>query len=96
MKQDFYTGRFNERGIEILIPAAEDRYLVNSVIFGELCFGNICELSRKAFADIINKAASEGASVAILDCAEIGILIRPVDTAIPLFDTAYLYAVAAA
>lgn len=36
--------------------------------------GGICELSLKAFADIINKAASEGALGAILGCTEAGML----------------------
>ena len=39
--------------------------------------------------------AEAGAQGVILGCTEIGLLIKPGDTALPLFDTTELHAIAA-
>ncbi len=39
--------------------------------------------------------AAQGAQAAILGCTEIGLLLKPEDTRVPLFDTTVLHAAAA-
>ncbi|WP_134682850.1 aspartate/glutamate racemase family protein [Brevibacillus migulae] len=95
MEQDFYKGRLREHGLEVLIPGEEDRELVNRVIFGELCLGEIREESKRAYLRIIDDMAAQGAEGIILGCTEITLLIGEKDTAIPLFDTTYLHAMQA-
>ena len=97
MEQDFYRGRLEERhGLEVLTPPAEDRDLVHRVIYGELCLGQVLDGSRAAFRDVVAGLVSRGAQGVILGCTEIGLLLRPEDAPVPLFDTAAIHAEAAA
>ena len=95
MEQDFYKERLREHGLEVMIPGDKDRELVNRVIFGELCLGEIREESKKAYLRIIDDLVSQGAEGIILGCTEITLLIGEKDTSVPLFDTTYLHAMQA-
>ena len=95
MQQDFYKSKLLERGLQVFIPEEEDVELINSVIFNELCMGVISEKSKEDFLRIIQYLADRGAEGIILGCTEIGLLINQADTAIPLFDTAYIHAIKA-
>lgn len=96
MEESFYKGRLTEQhGLDVLVPPAEQRELVHNVIFGELCRGKIREESRKAFAGIMRDLAEGGAEAVILGCTEIGLLVRPSDCPVPIFDTTILHAEAA-
>ncbi|MBG6241126.1 MAG: aspartate/glutamate racemase family protein [Candidatus Symbiopectobacterium sp. Dall1.0] len=97
MEQDFYRGRLRERhGIDVIIPQPEQRDEINRVIYDELCRGVLLDRSREAFSLIIDRLALQGAEGVILGCTEIPLLIHQSDTKIPLFDTSYLHAIAAA
>ena len=97
MEQDFYRGRLEERhGLEVLIPPAEARDVVHRVIYGELCLGQVLDGSRAAFRDVVAGLVTRGAQGVILGCTEIGLLLRPEDASVPLFDTATIHAEAAA
>ena len=96
MEQDFYKKRLIDGGMEVLIPGQEDRQLVNTVIFQELCQGVISPASKAAFLRILEDLCAQGAQAAILGCTEIGLLIRQSDTDLPLFDTTFIHAKAAA
>ena len=95
MEQDFYTGRLRARGLEVLLPEAEQRREINRVIFEELCLGVISPASRDYFAKVIAGLAAAGAEGVILGCTEIGLLIGEEDTSLPVFDTTVLHAKAA-
>ncbi|MGL9720236.1 aspartate/glutamate racemase family protein [Symbiopectobacterium sp.] len=97
MEQDFYRGRLRERhGIDVIIPQPDQRDEINRVIYDELCRGVLLDRSREAFSIIIDRLALQGAEGVILGCTEIPLLIHQSDTKIPLFDTSYLHAIAAA
>ena len=96
MEQDFYTGVLEKRGITVLTPEEGDRALVNRVIFDELCLGEIRDGSRAEFLRVIDGLAERGAQGVILGCTEIGLLVRPEDTDVPLFDTTLIHARGAA
>ena len=61
-----------------------------------LCLGVIREDSRKKFQAAMAGLAGRGARGVILGCTEIGLLLRPEDAELPLFDTTVLHATAAA
>ena len=92
MEQDFYTGKLRGRGIEVDVPAKADRELVDRVIFDELCKGEFRDDSRREFVRIINGMAERGVRAVILGCTEIGLLVKPDDGPIPLFDTCHIHA----
>ncbi|MBT2692529.1 aspartate/glutamate racemase family protein [Bacillus sp. ISL-55] len=92
MEQDFYKSRLQSQNIDVLIPNENDRDLINSVIFNELCHGSIQQSSREYFKRIIETLIAEGVEGIILGCTEIGLLIKQEDTPIPLFDTTEIHA----
>ena len=93
MEQDFYRGRLADKyGLNVLIPDRKDREQVHNVIYQELCLGVINAKSKQTYAEIIDGLAKRGAEAVILGCTEIGLLIGPADTNVPLFDTTLIHA----
>ena len=96
MEQDFYKGRLASRhGLEVLVPDAADRADVHRVIYDELVKGRVAETSREAYRQIIDRLVRQGAQAIIMGCTEIMLLVKPEDSAVPLFDTTALHAEAA-
>ena len=95
MERDFYKGRLMEQGFEVVIPEADDRATVDRVIFDELCKGILSDESRAEYLRIIGDLTKQGAQVVILGCTEIGLLVRPGDTSVPILDTCHVHAVKA-
>jgi len=95
MEQAFYRDRLTAAGLSVITPDAEDRQVVNAVIYDELCLGRIEPASKGRYLDIIQRLADEGAEGVILGCTEIGLLVSQADTALPLFDTTAIHAAAA-
>ena len=97
MTQDFYKARLIARGMEVIVPNKQEIEAVNRVIYEELCLGVISEASRRKYSEIIKRLKKdEGAEAVILGCTEIGLLIKPKDSALPVFDTTRIHAEAAA
>ena len=96
MTQDFYKQRLIDRGIDVVIPDEAGIDLVNSVIFHELCVGEIKDASREQFRRMIGRLRDEGAEGVILGCTEIGLLIHQEDSPLPVFDTTIIHAARAA
>lgn len=96
MEEDFYRGRLERpHGLEVLIPSEADRQIVHRVIYDELCMGIIAAASAKHYAQIIGRLIDAGAEGVILGCTEIGLLVKPADYGIALFDTTRIHAEAA-
>lgn len=97
MEEPFYRGRLEERhGLDVLVPSREDREVIHRVIYEELVLGKILPESRAEYQRIVKALQGEGAEGVILGCTEIGLLLGPGDTDLPLFDTALIHAEAAA
>ena len=96
MEEDFYKGRLATRfGLEVLVPGPEDRELVHRVIYDELCLGEIRPASKGTYIQVIDRLVEQGAQAIILGCTEIGLLVQPPDSRVPLFDTTRIHAEAA-
>ena len=95
MEQDFYKSKLEAQGIRVLVPMEKDRVIVNTVIYEELCLGQIFEESRVRYRRIIEDLIGEGAEGIILGCTEIGLLVKSDDSSVPLFDTTLLHAIGA-
>jgi aspartate racemase len=96
MEQDFYKGRLGAKhGLEILVPEAADRAAVHRIIYEELVQGRIEPASRQVYRDVMARLVAAGAEAIILGCTEIMLLVRPEDSAVPLFDTTAIHAEAA-
>ena len=95
MEQDFYRGRLEAHGIEVLIPDAAGRTEVDRVIYEELCLGRCESRARDFYRATIGRMVEQGAEGVVLGCTEIGLLVGPQDVDCPLFDTTALHAAAA-
>ena len=96
MEQDFYRGRLvDDHGLDVLVPDTAGREAVHRIIYEELCAGRIEDASRQVYLDVIGGLAAQGAQGIILGCTEIGLLIKPEDVDLPLFDTTDIHARAA-
>ena len=95
MEDDFYRERLASRwGIQTVVPEAADRDLVDRVIFDELTLGRVEPASRVDYQRIIGQLAERGAQAVVLACTEIGLLIGPGDSVLPLIDSAWVHAMA--
>ncbi len=96
MEQPFYRDRLiKQHGLNVLIPDEHERSEIHRIIYEELILGQIHTESRERYLAVIERLAAAGAEGIILGCTEIGLLIKPEHTTVPLFDTTYLHAVAA-
>ena len=95
MEQDFLTARLTAQGLTVLVPDADERQAVHRIIYEELCVGVLSAASRQVYQRVIESLAARGAQAIILGCTEIGLLIKPQHSNLPLLDTTELHAQAA-
>ncbi len=96
MEQDFYKGRLESRyGLDVVVPDAAERAIIHRVIYDELCLGIVRDTSREQYKVVMDHLKARGAEGIILGCTEITLLIDPVDSSLPLFDTTAIHAIAA-
>ena len=95
MEQDFYRGRLESHGLDVLVPDTAGRRTVHRVIYEELCQGIVHETSRQAFMAVISDLVAAGAEGIVLGCTEIELLIEPEHSPVPVFPTTRLHAEAA-
>ncbi len=96
MEQAFYRERLTARfGLEVLVPEATARQTVHRIIYEELVRGEVRAESRAAYRAIIAELVARGAEGIVLGCTEIMLLVDQGDSAVPLFDTTRLHALAA-
>ena len=95
MEQPFLKERLGAQGLEVLVPDAEERQAVHRIIYEELCVGIISAESLRVYQQVIASLMARGAQAVILGCTEIGLLIKPEHSPLPLFDSTELHAQAA-
>lgn len=96
MEEDFIRGRLiRDYGLEVIIPALDDREIVHRVIYDEFTTGQFLECSRLRYTEIMGRLVDSGAEAIILGCTEIGLLVHPEDCSVPLLDTTQVHAAAA-
>lgn len=93
MEEDFYKGRLTDKfDLNVVIPETVQRETVHTVIYDELCLGDIRDDSREAYKTIINDLKTSSAEGVILGCTEIGLLVKQKDSVLPVFDTTEVHA----
>lgn len=95
MEKDFYKGRLESHGLEVIVPVEPDLTTVHNVIYDELVQGQISDSSRRRYLGIIDRLVERGAQGVIAGCTEIELLVTPEDIDIPYFPTTRLHALAA-
>jgi aspartate racemase len=93
MEEQFYRSVLEDTfELRVVVPAADDRRLVDKVIFDELCRGVIADNSRQEYLRIVDSLAAQGCGAIILGCTEIALLIGSGDTDLKLYDTTEIHA----
>jgi len=93
MEKDFYKKYILDNfGIEVLIPADDEREKIHNIIYKELVHGEIKNDSRDIYKQIIKNLELRGAEGVILGCTEIPLLISKSDVDIHVFDTTTIHA----
>jgi aspartate racemase len=91
MEMDFYRGRLESHGLEVLVPAEPDRTLVHDVIYDELVRGVINPASRRAYLDVVGRLIDRGAEGVVAGCTEIELLVGATDVDVAFFPTTRLH-----
>ncbi|MCP3689540.1 MAG: aspartate/glutamate racemase family protein [Gammaproteobacteria bacterium] len=92
MEQAFYRDRICDFGIDVIVPEATQRQQVHSIIYQELCLGQVLTPSKRVYLNIINDLQQAGCEAIILGCTEICMLVNQQDTSIKLYDTTSIHA----
>jgi len=93
MEQDFYRARLErQHGLRVVVPVEAGRELVHRVIYEELCQGRVLDASREGCRAVMQQLVDAGAEAIVFGCTEIGLLVRPADSPVPVFDTTALHA----
>jgi len=95
MEQDFYIDRLAARGLDVILPDAQDRAEVHRIIYDELCVGIVSDESRETYLGVIDRFDRAGADGVILGCTEIELLIGQADADLPVFPTTRIHTAAA-
>lgn len=95
MEESFLLDRLRSDTLEVQVPEAADREMIDRIIFSELCRGVVAEDSRIAFQRIIEAHRTAGVDAVILGCTEIGLLLDAPGASVPQLDTTRLHADAA-
>jgi len=96
MEQDFHKRRLTDKhGLEVIVPDAQDRAEIHRIIYEELCLGEMKQVSRDFYIEVMNKLATQGAEAIILGCTEITMLVGEKDIDCPQYNTSELHVEAA-
>ncbi len=95
MEEEFYRGKLEAAGLDVLIPGEKEREWINKLIFGELCAGVFRDESRHRIAEITGRLAGDGAESVILGCTELPLILTPEESPLPILDTMEIHAEAA-
>lgn len=90
-----YPRALESRDIEHLVPAEEDRAVVDGIIFDELVNGVFSDASRREYVRVIERLQRDGCDAVALVCTEIPLLVGPDASPLPTLDSTRLLARAA-
>lgn len=92
MEQDYLKKPVEMRGIQVVVPSAEDRKTVNSIIGGELEFGVVKPESVEKLVGIISRMKAEaGIEAVILGCTELPLALNEKNCPVPPLDIMQLH-----
>jgi aspartate racemase len=96
MEGPVYPARVAAQGLELRIPAENERIEINRIIFDELVYGVFTPGAVAYFQRVIARLRDEeGCDAVILGCTEIPLLITADNSPLPILDSTRLLARAA-
>ncbi len=95
MAEPFYADRLRAHGLEVVVPPAPDRGLLDRAVFDELCRGVLLDATRTELRGVLSRLVDAGAQAVVLGCTELELLLGPDDCPVTLLPTARLHVEAA-
>lgn len=95
MSDGFYTDRMRGLGVKTLVPSESVQHEIHRVIFEELCRNRFTEAAKRYYLDTVADLQRQGAEGVVFGCTEIGLLLKPEDCPLPVFDSAEIHALSA-
>ncbi|MCY6383450.1 aspartate/glutamate racemase family protein [Hoeflea prorocentri] len=96
MEEDFYADRLRSAfGLDVVVPNSKERDAIHRIIYEELCLGEVRADARRFFHAAIDDLRGDGCDCIILGCTELTMAVDETNSALPLYDTTALHAVAA-
>ena len=92
MEMDFYPQALHDYGIDVIVPDKKDRLYIHDAIINELLNEEFKPSTKEKLLSIINNLSGQAPEGIILGCTELPLIIKPEDTALPLFDTTKIHA----
>jgi aspartate racemase len=90
-----YPATLAARGVDCVKPDANERDMINRIIFDELVNGVFTQDAVTCFQRIIERLKSEGCDAVVLGCTEIPLIINDANSSLPTLDSTRLLARAA-
>jgi len=95
MDAPLYPRALSARGIQADLPEAEERRMIDEIIFKELVNGICSDTSRQKYVHTIEQLRARGCDAVALVCTEIPLLVTPDISPLPTLDSTRLLARAA-
>jgi aspartate racemase len=95
MEGTVYQRKLPAADLEYLVPAAEERARIDSIIFDELVNGIFTDESGDYFQQVINRMKGEGCDAVVLGCTEIPLIVDDSTSPLPTLDSTRILARAA-
>ena len=95
MEDRFYLDRLRGEGLQPVVPEKEDRAEVHRIIYEELCAHQVETESQAFLLAVAKRLKQMGADSLILGCTELGLLLNPDNSPLPVFDTTMIHCEAA-
>jgi aspartate racemase len=90
-----YQRKLPAADLEYLVPTAEERARIDSIIFDELVNGIFTDESRDYFQQVISRMKGEGCDAVVLGCTEIPLIVDDSTSPLPTLDSTRILARAA-
>jgi aspartate racemase len=92
MDADFYPRAGAVQGIQITVPSEQEKRIIDTITFSELCLGTVNAASRRKLIDIVSRYEVDGV---ILGCTELPLILGDADLPVAALDTVEIHVQAA-
>ena len=87
VESEVYPEKLKERGLEYVLPDAEERAEINRIIFEELVCGVFKPDTVKYFQRVIGGMKERGCDAVVLGCTEIPLIMNDENSPLPTIDS---------
>ena len=91
MTSSLYPDVSGPRGLEVLVPGAEDRDALHHSIYAELTRGLVTANARSVAFEAATRLVADGADAVVLGCTELALVLHPGDLPVPVLDGTALH-----